>query len=283
MNGDSESPDSLQHVPDWKEFCEVQARAAAVEFAQKFRIFISENPHYECPGIETTFSQHFASHFVEYFASEVNRPYLSDSPIKYNVAPFSDIQNCQLPYGKEILQRKVNSDSLESIDSTLNSSRYLRQAQVWDMSNFGHSRSSEDVSVTASGRSKFKKGFSLRNMSVCMVDGMKEILQWRSSAEPLLDAGQGKRSMNQDSSGSKSESEVRDRWSHKLERLRLTRSSSAKVELLDIQREGTLRYMVADDSNSVSSTQWQKCRLLLRKAVRLEGERFLLEFYVPPK
>ncbi|XP_072445381.1 SH2B adapter protein 2 isoform X1 [Chiloscyllium punctatum] len=279
MNGDSESPNSLQHIPDWKEFCEVQARAAAAEFAQKFRIFISENPHLECPGIETTFSQYFASHFVEYFASEVNRPYLSDSPIKSTIAPFSDIQNCQLPYGKEILQRKENSDSLESIDSTLNSSRYLRQAQVWDMSNFGHSRSSEDVS----GRPKFKKGFSLRNMSMCMVDGMKEILQWRSSAEPLLDVGQGKRLISQDPSGNKSESEARDKWSHKLERLRLTRTSSAKVELLDIQREGTLRYMVADDSNLVSSTQWQKCRLLLRKAMRLEGERFLLEFYVPPK
>ncbi|XP_078404876.1 SH2B adapter protein 2 isoform X1 [Cetorhinus maximus] len=280
MNGDSESQDSLQQVPDWKEFCEVQARVAATEFAKKFRIFISENPHYECPGIETTFSQHFASHFVEYFASEVNRPYLSDSPIKYNVAPFSDVQNCQLPYSKETLQRKEkNSDSLESIDNTSNSSRYLRQAQVWNMSNFGHSRSSEDVS----GRPKFKKGFSLRNMSTCMVDGMKEILQWRSSAEPLLDAGQSRRPEGEDSSGNKLESEVRDKWSHKLERLRLTRSSSAKVELLDIQREGTLRYMVADDTNCVSSTQWQKCRLLLRKAVRLEGERFLLEFYVPPK
>ncbi|XP_041052478.1 SH2B adapter protein 2-like isoform X3 [Carcharodon carcharias] len=280
MNGDSESQDSLQQVPDWREFCEVQARAAATEFAKKFRIFISENPHYECPGIETTFSQHFASHFVEYFALEVNRPYLSDSPTKYNIAPFSDIQNCQLPYSKETLQRKEkNSDSLESIDNTSNSSRYLRQAQVWNMSNFGHSRSSEDVS----GRPKFKKGFSLRNMSMCMVDGMKEILQWRSSAEPLLDAGQSRRPEGEDFSGDKLESEVHDKWSHKLERLRLTRSSSAKVELLDIQREGMLRYMVADDTNCMSSTQWQKCRLLLRKAVRLEGERFLLEFYVPPK
>ncbi|XP_067866138.1 SH2B adapter protein 2-like isoform X2 [Heterodontus francisci] len=282
MNGDSESQESSR-VPDWKEFCKVQARAAATEFAQNFRIFISENPHYEYPGIETTFSQHFASHFVEYFALEVNRPYLSGSPNKYNIAPFSNIQNCQLPYGKEILQRKENSDSLENLDNTSNPSRYLRQAEVWNMSKFGHSRSSEDVSVSASGRPKFKKGFSLRNMSMCMVDGMKEMLQWRSSAEPLLDAGQGRRPEGDDSSGNKLESEVRDKWSHKLERLRLTRTSSAKVELLDIQREGTLRYMVADDTNCVSSTQWQKCRLLLRKAVRLEGERFLLEFYVPPK
>ncbi|XP_038669512.1 SH2B adapter protein 2 isoform X3 [Scyliorhinus canicula] len=284
MNGDSESQDSLQQVPDWKEFCELQARAAATEFAKNFRIFISENPHYECPGIETTFSQHFASHFVECFALEVNKPYLSDSPIKQNIAPFADIQNCQLPYSKDALQRKEkNSDSLESIDNTSNSSRYLRQAQIWDMSNFGHSWSSEDVSVNVSGRPKFKKGFSLRNMSMCMVDGMKEILQWRSSAEPLLDAGHGRRPDGEDSSGNKLESEVRDRWSHKLERLRLTRSSSAKVELLDIQREGMLRYMVADDTNCVSIMHWQKCRLLLRKAVRLEGERFLLEFYVPPK
>ncbi|XP_067864011.1 SH2B adapter protein 2-like isoform X2 [Heptranchias perlo] len=283
MNGDAESQDTQQQVPDWKEFCEVQARAAATEFAQKFRIFVSENPHYECPGIETNFSQHFASHFVEYFAAEVNRPYLSDSSIKYNIVPFSDIQNCQLPYGKEVLQGKEDSDSLESIDNTLNSSRYLRQSQARNMSNFGHSRSTEDVSVSDSARPKFKKGFSLRNMSMCMVDGMKEILQWRSSAEPLLDAGQSRRPEGDDSSGSKPESDVRDKWSHKLERLRLTRSSSAKVELLDIQREGMLRYMVADDTTCVSSTQWQKCRLLLRKAVRLEGERFLLEFYVPPK
>ncbi|XP_072325221.1 SH2B adapter protein 2 isoform X1 [Scyliorhinus torazame] len=284
MNGDSENQDSLQQVPDWKEFCELQARAAATEFAKKFRIFISENPHYECLGIETTFSQHFASHFVECFALEVNKPYLSDSPIKHNIAPFSDIQNCQLPYSKDAPQRKEkNSDSLESIDNTSNSSRYLKQAQIWDMSNFGHSWSSEDVSVNVSGRPKFKKGFSLRNMSMCMVDGMKEILQWRSSAEPLLDAGHGRRPDGEDTSGNKLESEVRDRWSHKLERLRLTRSSSAKVELLDIQREGMLSYMVADDTNCVSNMQWQKCRLLLRKAVRLEGERFLLEFYVPPK
>uniref|UniRef100_UPI00398F6850 SH2B adapter protein 2 n=1 Tax=Pristiophorus japonicus TaxID=55135 RepID=UPI00398F6850 len=278
MNGDSEGQDTLQ-LPDWKEFCEVQARAAAAQFAQKFRIFVSENPHYEWPGIESNFSQHFASHFVECFAVEVNRPYLSDCPTP--IAPFSDIHHCQLPYGEGLLQ--TEDRSLESLHHTLNCTRQLRQLQIRNMSNFGHSRSSEDVSASASARPKFKKGFSLRNMSVCMVDGVREILQWRSSAEPLLDSAQSRRLEGDDPSASKLEGEIRDKWSHKLERLRLARSSSAKVEVLDIQREGTLRYMVADDTNCVSSAHWHKCRLLLRKAVRLQGERFLLEFYVPPK
>ncbi|XP_051891403.1 SH2B adapter protein 2 isoform X2 [Pristis pectinata] len=280
MNGDSGSQDSLQDVPDWKEFCEVQARAAASDFAQKFRVFISENPHYECSGIEANFSQHFASHFVEYFAREVNGSYLSHSPAKYSVAPFSDTQSCQLPPGEAGLQRKADSESLSRGDNTSNSIRFPRQQQVCNMSNLGHSRSSEDVSFSASARPKFKKGFSLRNMSMCMVDGMKEMLQWRSSAEPLLGA---RPEGDEDSSGSRLESDTHDKWSQKLERLCLTKLSSSKVELQDIQREGTLRYMLADDTNSLSSSQWQKCRVLLRKAVGIEEERFILEFYVPPK
>ncbi|XP_078278469.1 SH2B adapter protein 2 [Rhinoraja longicauda] len=279
MNGDSGSQDSLQDVPDWREFCEVQARAAASDFAQKFQIFISEHPHYECSGIETSFSQHFASHFVVYFAREVSGPYLSDSPAKCSIASSSDIRSCRLPARAAVLQRKAHSDSLPRGDNAPNSRTYLRHQQVCNMSNLGHSRSSEDVSLSASARPKFKKGFSLRNMSMCVVDGMKEMLQWRSSAEPLLGA---RPEGEEDSAGSRLDSEAHDRLSQKLERLRLTKLSSSKVELQDIQREGMLRYMLADD-NSLSSPYWHKCRVLLRKAVGIEEERFILEFYAPPK
>uniref|UniRef100_A0A8C3IWT9 SH2B adaptor protein 2 n=1 Tax=Chrysemys picta bellii TaxID=8478 RepID=A0A8C3IWT9_CHRPI len=229
MNGDALCQESSSQLPDWREFCELHAQAAAVDFAQKFCQFLKENPHYDTPGAETSFSHHFAANFLDIFSLEVSRVFVSDSPTKYNIVPF--------------------------------------QAQAHKVSSYGHSRSSEDVSVHATSKPKFKKGFSLRNMSLCVVDGMKEMWHRKSSPEPGVEATQG---------GRRSERE----WTHKL---RLSKVQSSKVELVDIQREGTLRYMVADDTNCVGSSQWQKCRLMLRKAVKMEGERFLLEFYVPPK
>uniref|UniRef100_A0A8C3S136 SH2B adapter protein 2 n=1 Tax=Chelydra serpentina TaxID=8475 RepID=A0A8C3S136_CHESE len=229
MNGDALCQESSSQLPDWREFCELHAQAAAVDFAQKFCQFLKENPHYDTPGAETSFSHHFAASFLDIFSLEVSRVFVSDSPTKYNIVPF--------------------------------------QAQAHKVSSYGHSRSSEDVSVHATSKPKFKKGFSLRNMSLCVVDGMKEMWHRKSSPEPGVEAMQG---------GRRSERE----WTHKL---RLSKVQSSKVELVDIQREGTLRYMVADDTNCVGSSQWQKCRLMLRKAVKMEGERFLLEFYVPPK
>uniref|UniRef100_A0A670XYC2 SH2B adapter protein 2 n=1 Tax=Pseudonaja textilis TaxID=8673 RepID=A0A670XYC2_PSETE len=215
-------------LPDWREFCELHAQAAAVDFAQKFCQFLKENPHYDTPGAETSFSHHFAANFLDIFSLEVNRVFVSNSPTKYNIVPF---------------------------------------AQARKVSSYGQSRSSEDVSVHSSSKTKFKKGFSLRNMSLCVVDGMKEMWHRRSSPEPGVEAVQ-------------KHIDSREKWTHKLW---LSKGQSSKVDLVDIQREGTLRYMVADDTNCVGSSQWQKCRLLLRKAVKMEGERFLLEFYVPPK
>ncbi|XP_043910072.1 SH2B adapter protein 2 isoform X2 [Protopterus annectens] len=283
MNGDVYCQETSSQLPDWKEFCELHAQAAAVDFAQKFRQFLRENPNYDIPGAETSFSKHFTAHFLDFFTAEVSRSYMSDSPSKCNIVPFVGLQNCRVPYGRDILPRKegTSTESLDSMDNPVIPTRYSQtQARAQRVSSYGHSRSSEDVSVHSS-KPKFKKGFSLRNMSLCVVDGVKEILHRKSSPEPVPD-GQGRRSETEhSSSGSKEHSDTKERWTYKL-RLS-TKTPSTKIEQLDIQREGTLRYMVADDTNCVGSAQWQKCRLLLRKAVKMEGERFILEFYVPPK
>ncbi|XP_068122095.1 SH2B adapter protein 2 isoform X2 [Hyperolius riggenbachi] len=284
MNGDAPNQDSSSQIPDWKEFCELHAQAAAVDFAQKFCQFLRENPHYNAPGAETSFSHHFAANFLDFFSFEVSRVYVSDSPTKYNIVPFVGLQNCQVPLARDFVPRKeeTSTESLDSMDNPV-TNKYLSrtQARVHKVSSYGHSRSSEDVSVHGTSKPKFKKGFSLRNMSLCVVDGMKEMWHRKSSPEPSLDNVQIKRSeREQCTAGNKEQMEPREKWTHKL---RLSKMQAAKIDVVDIQREGTLRYMVADDTNCVGSSQWQKCRLLLRKAVKMEGERFLLEFYVPPK
>ncbi|NXG90911.1 SH2B2 protein, partial [Stercorarius parasiticus] len=255
MNGDALCQEPSSPLPDWREFCELHAQAAAVDFAQKFCQFLKENPHYDTPGAETSFSHHFAANFLDIFSLEVSRVFVSDSPT-----------NMDTPLGT--------------------TGRYLspaQQVQARKVSSYGQSRSSEDVSIHAATKPKFKKGFSLRNMSLCVVDGMKEMWHRKSSPEPGAEAAPAGRKAEREpwpAGGGKEPSDPREKWTHKL---RLSKVPSSKVELVDIQREGTLRYMVADDTNCVGSSQWQKCRLLLRKAVKVEGERFLLEFYVPPK
>ncbi|XP_053131042.1 SH2B adapter protein 2 isoform X2 [Hemicordylus capensis] len=283
MNGDAFCQEPPSQLPDWREFCELHAQAAAVDFAQKFCQFLKENPHYDTPGAETSFSHHFVAKFLDTFS----RVFVSDSPTKYNIVPFVGLQNCHMPYGQDLLPRKeqTSSESLDSMNHPVPSGRYLsqsQQVQARKVSSYGQSRSSEDVSVHATSKPKFKKGFSLRNMSLCVVDSMKEMWNRRSSPEPGTDALQGRRSDREYCPPGIKEphSDSREKWTHKL---RLSKGQSSKAELLNIQREGTLRYMVADDTNCVGSSQWQKCRLLLRKAVKMEGERFLLEFYVPPK
>ncbi|MGH0162063.1 UNVERIFIED_CONTAM: hypothetical protein FKN15_061407 [Acipenser sinensis] len=273
MNG--AAPPSPE-LPDWKEFCELHARASASDFADKFRRFVSENPSYDCPGAGASFSQHFTTHFLDCFTSELSRAHAPGSPglAKYSIVPFVGIQSCPLPYGRDLYLRRreagTSSDSLDSMDSGQGNPTRGPQAPTarpHKVSVFGQSRSSEDVSAGSLPKAKFKKGFSLRNMSLCVVDGVREIWHRRASPEP--------------EQGRRANGESGERWS---QRLRMSKASqSPRAELLEIQREGTLRYMVADDTSCVGSSQWQKCRLLLRKAVRVEGERFLLEFYVPPK
>ncbi|XP_072693458.1 SH2B adapter protein 2 isoform X2 [Canis lupus baileyi] len=216
-------------VPDWRQFCELHAQAAAVDFAHKFCRFLRDNPAYDTPDAGASFSRHFAANFLDVFGEEVRRVLVA-APAPARMEPAA-----------------------------------LKAAA------YGHSRSSEDVSTQAAAKARVRKGFSLRNMSLCVVDGVRDMWHRRASPEP--DAGAAPRA-------AEPPAEPRDKWTR---RLRLSRTLAAKVELVDIQREGALRFMVADDAaaGAGGAAQWQKCRLLLRRAVA--GERFRLEFFVPPK
>uniref|UniRef100_A0A2K5MIX1 SH2B adapter protein 2 n=1 Tax=Cercocebus atys TaxID=9531 RepID=A0A2K5MIX1_CERAT len=239
MNGAAPGPATAAPVPvpvpDWRQFCELHAQAAAVDFAHKFCRFLRDNPAYDTPDAGASFSRHFAANFLDVFGEEVRRVLVA---------------------GPTTRGAAVRAEAMEPEPADTSA---LKAAP------YGHSRSSEDVSTHAATKARVRKGFSLRNMSLCVVDGVRDMWHRRSSPEP--DAGASPRA-------------PRDKWTR---RLRLSRTLAAKVELVDIQREGALRFMVADDAaaGSGGSAQWQKCRLLLRRAVA--EERFRLEFFVPPK
>ncbi|XP_066514443.1 SH2B adapter protein 2-like isoform X1 [Hoplias malabaricus] len=269
--------------PDWKEFCELHARASAADFAHKFQRFLCENPCYDSPGADASFSQHFACHFLDCFAaalSQAREPGSPGSAPKYSIVPFAGLRSCPPPYGNNLYQRRkdagASSESLDSMDSIGGGGGGPGGGTApHKVSTLGQSRSSEDISLGHHHhpKARFKKGFSLRNMSLCVMDGVREI--WHRRASP-----EGDRKANANGGGATGH----DRWSQKL---RLPRGSQTHrgAEMLEIQREGALRYMVADDTNCVGAAQWQKCRLLLRKTAANSdgGEKFLLEFYVPPK
>lgn len=236
MNGAASGPASgpataATPVPDWRQFCELHAQAAAVDFAHKFCRFLRDNPAYDTPDAGASFSRHFAANFLDVFSEEVRRVLVA------GVAE--------------------HPDAMEPEPAVL-------KAAVC-----GHSRSSEDVSAHTVAKARVRKGFSLRNMSLCVVDGMRDMWHRRASPEP-----------DATPRATEPPAEPRDKWTR---RLRLSRTLASKVELVDIQREGALRFMVADDAATGpgGTAQWQKCRLLLRRAVA--GERFRLEFFVPPK
>ncbi|XP_051966283.1 SH2B adapter protein 2-like [Xyrauchen texanus] len=287
MNGEG-APSSLDHsccpLPDWREFCELHAQASATDFAYKFRRFISENPCYDSPGADASFSQHFAQHFLTCFSATLEQVHGAGSPgntstPKYSIVPFVGIQGCTLPFTHNLYWHHkdvgVSSESLNSMDSGEGRAGGLeQQTPTRKMAGVSQSRSSEDVSLSHR-KARFKKGFSLRNMSLSVVDGVKEIWHRRASPEPDISSS-SRRSNGAEATGV-------EHWSQKL---RLPRGAQGhRTELLEIQREGVLRYMVADDTHCMGAAQWQKCRLLLRKSAAFmdTGEKFLLEFYVPPK
>ncbi|XP_019344218.1 SH2B adapter protein 1 isoform X1 [Alligator mississippiensis] len=253
--------------PGWRDFCEAHARAAAMDFARRFRAFVAENPRFAAPGAEAAFSRRYAQSFLEHFQAELRG---AEAP----------------PSGDPAETCSDSSPGELAPASGLSSSQ---------------SRSSEDVSAAAgvpppSTKPKLKKRFSLRSVGRSVRGSVRGILQWRSAPDtpPPTAAGSpedgaaGGSNTNSNSSGG-AEGE---RWTHRFERLRLGRAAPAlgnspAAPVPAVRREGLLNYIVADDGAGAGAggrpPRWQRCRLLLRQAGKGEGEGFLLEFFVPPK
>ncbi|XP_069738232.1 LOW QUALITY PROTEIN: SH2B adapter protein 1 [Phaenicophaeus curvirostris] len=228
-------------APGWREFCELHARAAARDFARRYLSFVGAHPHLlAAPAAsQLAFSRHFARYFLDFFQAEVSRA-AHASPDDPEASP--PASRCA-PFPAPLLPPRAPSETgSESSSAAASPCEPV----------FPPSRSSEDLggagvdsSPPAAPKSKLRKRFSLRNVG----RSVRGILQWRGGG-----GGGGGGGREEDSSpplaantnSNSSGGAPPDRWSHRLERLRLGRPPGPP------KREGVLNFWVAEDGDDVA-------------------------------
>ncbi|XP_072288980.1 SH2B adapter protein 3 [Eucyclogobius newberryi] len=324
MNGNTIHPGHRSSTAGggWREFCELHAIATARQLAGHYRSFAQE-----CHDVlpPETFSKQFTDLFQQYFSSEVvkdTQTNPSTCPHAPNSPHLSEAQDYRqaTPQSTGAALFAVVSQKAEPVAVT-------REQEVPLRCSAGNpvvfrrvvcSRSNEDL--RGSERQQVSPRYSsdlsgltpvhsdVTHFSVSQIRQTVRRLLQKSPPAPSPYPNSTARqhhhvdrteqvSLSSSSAGSDTplpatlSHPATGMASHFLERFRWLRPGSMRrrrAELGSCCKEDLLRYLQVDDTISDSQPQWQRCRLLVRRARdtqrgRGAGERYQMELYDPPK
>ncbi|XP_070618116.1 SH2B adapter protein 3 [Erythrolamprus reginae] len=235
----------------WDEFCKQHAIATARELAREYLHFVSRNPQHEVLAAEN-FSLQFADLFQRYFRHEVkDNPCASD---QLRILPFSNVRDYRETGRKHAEGPSVTVGNKVEVDL---SDQVNRVSEVRS-AGLPKSWSSEELAAPSSPLT-VRRHFSL--------DRLRR--SWRSwfrrrPSEP----GPGE--------GEVADLVLRSGLARKI----FPWAVSSRECALQIQKEGTLKYMMVSEDNG---TRWQKCRLVLYTEGPPDRQNYALALLDPPK
>ncbi|XP_042297258.1 SH2B adapter protein 3 isoform X2 [Sceloporus undulatus] len=252
MNGHTVPPGDPIYAGGWNEFCEQHAISTARELAQKYLLFVNENPQHEVLAADN-FSLQFADLFQQYFCNEVKDNFAMN---QYRILPFSRVRD----------YRETGQKHSDNFLGTVGNKTEVELAEQSDWRPEAHppglpkAWSSEELTGTASSVA-VRRHFSL--------DRLRR--SWRNffcrrSSEPFP------------GNGEVPDSVLKSGLARKIFPWALSRHLSSQV-----RKEGNLKYWMVTEATVDSGTCWKKCRLVLQKEGPSDSENYVLALFDPPK